>query len=143
VIDFRQRIADVYGAGRARELVMRERRKVNLRDGVVEEERLARTHAAFHEVDASRSRLTVERATALQVEDFDLRGRLTRLACPDIGRRRLGRIVAGHRRDLRFVAALRDAVPLIESLVRGFAFTAPIRFTAEMPLAVVARSVAR
>src|SRR5688500_8910131 len=142
VVDFCQRIADISGAGRAREVMMCERRKVDLRDGIVEKERLARAHAALHEIDAFRGRLAVERAAALEVENLYLLRRLTRFAFPDVRRWRLGRIVAGHRRDLRLVAALWDAVPLVEPLVGGFAFAAPIGFAAEMPLAVVARRIA-
>ena len=64
VVHISHRIADVTRAGLAREIRMRQRRKVHLRERIEEKERLACPDAPFHEVDALVCGFPVERAPA-------------------------------------------------------------------------------
>ena len=143
VIDVGERIADVTRTGLPRVVWMRKGWKVDVGDGVVEEEGRSRTDAAFHELDTLQRGLPVEGAAALEVEDFDLMRRAARFAFPDVGRWCLRRIVARHRGSLCLVTGMGNAIPLVESLVRRLAFAEPIVFTAEVPLSIVTRRVAQ
>jgi hypothetical protein len=86
-------------------------------------------------------RLAIDRAPALEVEHLNFTRRSARLALPDVWRRRLRRIVARAGRDLRFVARQRNAVPLVEALIRRRPATFPLEST-EVPFSKQRRRVA-
>src|SRR5262245_19301909 len=110
---------------------MRQRRKMDLRHRIIEEEGLPVANAALHERDGLLHRLSIDRAARVQVERFDIARRRTGAALPD--ERRVRRRLSLRDRRLRFVAGARDAVVLIEALLRRVAVLRAV--AAEMPLA--------
>ena len=117
-----------------------ERREVDLRDRVVEEERLLRLHAALHERDAALRRFAIDGPARVQVERLHVARRRAGLALPD--ERRARRRLSLRDRRLRFVARARNAVELVEALMRRLALALG-RIAAEMPLAEEAPSRSR
>ena len=120
------------------EVGMRQRREVNLRHRVIEEERLLVADAALHERDALLGRLAIDGAARLQIERLDVARRRSGPALPD--ERRIRRGLALRDRRLRLVAGARDAVVLVEALLRRVPILRAV--AAEMPLAEQARGVA-
>src|SRR6185503_18172538 len=111
---------------------MRERREMDLRLRVVEEERLALFDVAFHERDAAFGALAVDGAPRLHVERLDVARRLADLAFPDERCVRRRRPLSDP--GLRLVAGAGYAVELVETLVRRFADAVGL-VAAEVPLA--------
>src|SRR4029079_15825151 len=108
-----------------------QRREVNLRHRVIEEERLPIGDAALHERDALLDRLTIDGAARGHVERLHVARWRSGRPFPD--ERRAGSRLPLRDRGLRFVAGAWDAVILVESLLRGVAPFGTV--TAEMPLA--------
>ena len=116
VVHLGHRVGDIARAGLPDEVGMGQRREVNLRHRVIEEEGLPVADAALHERDGLLGRLAIDGAARLQIERLDVARRRSGPALPD--ERRIRRGLALCDRRLRLVAGARDAVVLIEALLR-------------------------
>ena len=116
---------------------MRDGRIVRLGVGHVQEEGLLAFHLTAHEVDRALRDFVIDERALLEAVVHHLSRGGTLLAFVDVGPLNAAFRVAVEHFPGRLVARVRDAIPLVEALVRG----EPALGVAEMPLAEHARGV--
>ena len=137
-IHLQHRVGEIACAGLACELVVRQRRVMQLRQWHIRKKGLLRSNLALHEIDAALNQLRIDFSTEFKIVDRDV--------CRSLAVPRLHHIRHRHYRGVKprragkhaLVGGARNAEPLIEAAIRRVTS----RPVTEMPLAMNCRGVA-